>query len=69
MEDLLHTAEVADTAQKIINTPLTDTVAIENILSSASIATRGEVIHFILTNQSFRMLYPEYAAYFDKRSV
>jgi hypothetical protein len=68
MEDLLHTAEVADTVQKIINTPITDAAAIENILSSASVATRGEAIDFILTNQTFRGTFPEYAYYFDKRS-
>jgi hypothetical protein len=60
---------VAKAVQDIIRTPVTDTNKIEDILEAAPALIRAEVIKLFKTNEEFRALFPEYAAYFDNRLV
>jgi hypothetical protein len=61
--------EVAKVVQAILKASVQDTNKIEDILADANALVRADVIDQFRTNQELRVLFPEYAAYFDNRLI
>ena len=61
--------EMAKVVHQIINTPITDTAAIEAILKGTTPELRDAALASFRNSENLRALFPEYAMYFDRRSV
>jgi len=58
---------LAKVIQQILNTDVNEPAKIEEILTATIPVIREDVIKTFRFNQDVRMLYPEYAYYFDNR--